>query len=43
MNIFSNQLNKDQLDGLAQMLFDLAKGAFALIFLPIQSVANDLL
>lgn len=32
-NVFS-ELNNDQLNGLAQLCFDLAKGSFALIIFP---------
>ncbi len=41
MNIFSSRFNKDQLDALANLLFDLSKGCFALIFLPITSINKD--
>lgn len=35
------KLNKDQLDGLAKLCFDLAKGAFALSILPVTNVTSD--
>jgi hypothetical protein len=33
MILLLTQLNKDQLDGLAKLSFDIAKGAFALVLL----------
>lgn len=35
------ELNKDQLDGLAKLCFDLAKGAFALSILPVATLTNN--
>ena len=39
-NVFS-ELNRDQLDGLAQLCFDLAKGVFALILLPVSTIFQN--
>lgn len=35
------ELNKDQLDGLSKLCFDLAKGSFALILLPVQKLHDN--
>lgn len=35
------ELNRDQLDGLSKLCFDLAKGAFALILLPVQKLPEN--
>jgi hypothetical protein len=39
-SIFS-ELNDDQLDGLAKLCFDLAKGVFAFILLPVATYFQD--
>lgn len=40
MKVFQ-ELNNDQLDGLAKLCFDLAKGSFALAILPSTSIPQD--
>lgn len=35
------ELNKDQLDGLAKLCFDLAKGAFLLVFAPYSEITKE--
>ena len=39
-NVFS-ELNRDQLDGLAQLCFDLAKGSFAIILFPTTTYSHN--
>ncbi len=41
MNLFSTPFNKDQLNGLANLCFDLAKGAFVLALLPAPDIAAN--
>ena len=41
-NIFFDDLNKDQLDGLAELSFSLAKVVFAFILLPANNIFNNI-
>lgn len=41
MNGLIGELNNDQLDGLANLCFDLAKGAFFLVLFPAAEIINN--
>lgn len=43
MNHFLGELNDDQLDGLANLSFDLAKASLVLVFLPFSEITTNLL